>query len=230
MTANNIVIRAEALTKIFKVDAEEITAVDRVDLEIRAGEFVSIMGPSGSGKTTLLDLLGCLERSTNGQLEIQNQRVSGLSEYELAKIRRGRIGFVFQDFSLIPTLTAQENIMLAVHLIGRKPDAQKAKEHLEQVGLGHRCGHLPKQMSGGEKQRVAIARALSVQPAFLIADEPTGQLDSHNSQGVIDLFKRLNRQGLTIILATHDQLIGSQAKRMIQLLDGRVIRDEESAC
>lgn len=220
---NNTIVKAEKLTKTYKLYAEEIKAVDRIDLEITAGEFVSIMGPSGSGKTTLLDLIGCLDSITSGTLEILGRDVSRTPENKLVKTRRGNIGFIFQDFSLIPSLTALENLELALFFAGQKPDRRKCIEMLEKVHLGHRCKHLPKQMSGGEQQRVAVARALVTRPQFLLADEPTGHLDTKTSQTVFELLKEINeQQGLTIILATHDPAIGTETQRTILLQDGKI--------
>lgn len=220
------IVKAEKLTKTYKLFAEEIVAVNEVDLEIGPGEFVSIMGPSGSGKTTLLDMIGCLDRITSGRLRILEQDISGLRENELVKIRRGKIGFVFQDFSLVPTLTALENVQLALYFTGAQPEREKPVKLLQKVGLGHRINHLPKQMSGGEKQRVAIARALVTEPEFLLADEPTGHLDTTNTQEILDVFKQLNHEeGLTIIVATHDPRLGLQSKRTLNLQDGRIVSE-----
>lgn len=220
---SELVVKAQGLTKVYKLFAEEIAAVNNIDLEIRAGEFVSIIGPSGSGKTTLLDLIGCLDGITAGRLEILGTDVSHLNESRLVKVRRGQIGFIFQDFSLIPTLTALENVQLASYFAGNGQAKDTLREALEKVGLGHRINHLPKQLSGGEKQRVAIARALVTRPKFLLADEPTGHLDTENSQQIVEVFKRLNEEeGLTIIIATHDARIGAQTGRVIYLQDGRI--------
>ena len=221
---NELIVKTEKLTKIYKLFAEEIFAVNGVDLEISSGEFVSIMGPSGSGKTTLLDMIGCLDSVTSGRLEILGTDVSKMRESKLVNIRRGKIGFIFQDFSLIPTLTALENLQLTLYFAGLRREKQKLIGLLEKVGLGNRVNHLPRQLSGGEKQRVAIARALAAQPKFLLADEPTGHLDTENSQEILNVFKQLNQQdGLTIIVATHDTKLGSQTKRTIYLQDGKIV-------
>jgi len=221
---SKLIVKAEKLTKVYKLFAEEIAAVNNVDLEISSGEFVSIMGPSGSGKTTLLDMIGCLDGITSGRLEILGKDVSTMKENRLVNIRRGRIGFIFQDFSLIPTLTALENVQLASYFAGNSQETQKSIKLLEKVGLGRRVDHLPKQLSGGEKQRVAIARALATEPKFLLADEPTGHLDTENSQEILNIFKQLNdEEGLTVIVATHDQKLGLQTKRVISLQDGKVV-------
>ncbi len=221
---NDFVIKTNKLSKTYKLCAEEIHAVNEVDLDISAGDFVAIMGPSGSGKTTLLDMLGCLDRTSNGSLEVLGNDISKASENKLADIRRGKIGLVFQDFSLIPSLTALENVELAQYFAGQKRDRKKAHDILDAVSLGKRINHLPKQLSGGEKQRVAIARALITQPQILIADEPTGHLDTVNAKEIFDLFSELNeKSGLTIILATHNQKLGSLAKRQIFIQDGKLV-------
>jgi len=218
------IIKAEKLTKLYKLLAEIVHAVDGIDFEIQSGEFLAIMGPSGSGKTTLLDMIGCLDSISIGRLEILGKDVSQLSERKLVNIRRGRIGFVFQDFSLIPTLTAMENVRYGGWLAGRNTSPDKAMSYLDKVGLSGRAAHLPRQLSGGEKQRVAIARALAVEPEILIADEPTGHLDSANSQAIVDLLKELNeKDGLTVILATHDIDLGNQCSRIISLCDGKIV-------
>jgi putative ABC transport system ATP-binding protein len=221
---SELIVKAEKLTKVYKLFAEEIAAVNNVDLEISSGEFVSIMGPSGSGKTTLLDMIGCLDGITSGRLEILGKDVSTMAESRLVNIRRGKIGFIFQDFSLIPSLTAIENIQLTLYFAGIQKETKESVKLLEKVGLGHRVNHLPKQLSGGEKQRVAIARALITEPKFLLADEPTGHLDTENSQEILNIFKQLNeKEGLTVIVATHDQKLGLQTKRVISLQDGKVV-------
>lgn len=221
---SKLIVKAEKLTKVYKLFAEEITAVNNVDLKINSGEFVSIMGPSGSGKTTLLDMIGCLDSITSGRLDILGNDVSTMAESSLVNIRRGKIGFIFQDFSLIPSLTAFENIQLPLYFAGIQNTEQEIITLLKKVGLEHRINHLPKQMSGGEKQRVAIARALAIEPKFLVADEPTGHLDTENSRDILSYFKKLNQdEGLTIIVATHDDKLGSQTSRTIYLEDGKII-------
>jgi putative ABC transport system ATP-binding protein len=219
---NGAIVRAEGLTKVFTLPAEEIVAVDHVDLEIPRGDFVTIMGPSGSGKTTLLDLLGCMEAATSGKLTVLGQDVSTASEDELVSLRRARIGFVFQEFLLLPELTALENVRLPATFARRAITRDEAMELLQRVGLAARAGHLPKELSGGERQRVAIARSLAMSSDLLLADEPTGNLDSKNSRDVFDLFRELNDAGLTIIATTHDEKLGATADRSIHLVDGRL--------
>ncbi|MCK9614178.1 MAG: ABC transporter ATP-binding protein [Candidatus Omnitrophica bacterium] len=226
----NCMIKTNKLTKVYKLLAEEIYAVHDVDLEVAEGDFVAIMGPSGSGKTTLLDSLGCLTTITSGSLNILGKDVSKAKENTLVSMRRQSLGFVFQDFLLIPTLTAIENVQLPL-LFARLPrEARQAKELLESVGLGKRMNHLPKELSGGEKQRVAIARALITSPKILFADEPTGNLDTKNSNDIFSLLADLNKkENLTIILTTHNPKLGSQAARVIYLKDGRIVSREDSS-
>ncbi len=221
---NSAAIVARNLRKTFALPAEDVHAVDGVDLEIARGEFVTIMGPSGSGKTTLLDLLGGLETVSDGQLTVLGRDISSARESELVKLRRGRIGFVFQDFLLLPELTAIENVALPAIFARRPLDMAAAMAHLVRVGLENRATHLPKELSGGERQRVAIARALAMSTELLLADEPTGNLDSKNSRDVFALLRELNeREGLTIVATTHDEKLGATADRSIQLCDGRVV-------
>ncbi|MBN2482827.1 MAG: ABC transporter ATP-binding protein [Candidatus Omnitrophica bacterium] len=224
------VIKANNLTKIYKLFAEEIYAVNNIDLEIRCGEFVSLMGPSGSGKTTLLDLMGCLDSVSCGRLEVLGNEVSCARENDLVKYRRGIISFIFQEFLLIPSLTALENVELSLHFSRMTKERKHSLEIMERVGLGHRINHLPKQLSGGERQRVAIARALAVSPQLLLADEPTGNLDTKSAQEIFSIFKKLNEEdGLTIIVATHNPKLGLQASRTIFLQDGKIISKEKSS-
>ncbi len=227
MTENSVLIKAEKLVKKYRLPAEDVFAVNQVDISIREGEFVSLMGPSGSGKTTLLDLIGCLDTLSNGKLIIMGRDVSHATEGELVAMRRGRFGFVFQEFLLVPELTALENVELPLVFARMPIDRDKVRHSLEMVGLGHRMNHLPKEMSGGERQRVAIARALVTEPKILLADEPTGQLDSKNSEEVYSILSRLNRErGLTIIVATHNEKLGNRATRIVNLQDGKIISDK----
>jgi len=217
-------IVAGNLRKTFALPAEDVHAVDCVDLTIERGEFVALMGPSGSGKTTLLDLLGGLETITDGELTILGRDISSAKESELVTLRRGRIGFVFQDFLLLPELTAIENVALPATFARRPVDRTTAMAHLVRVGLEHRASHLPKELSGGERQRVAIARALAMSTDLLLADEPTGNLDSKNSRDVFALLRELNeRDGLTIVATTHDEKLGATADRSIHLCDGHIV-------
>jgi len=218
-----IIIKASAIVKEYKLPAETIRAVDNVDFIVKRGDFVSIMGPSGSGKTTFLDIIGCLDSISSGVLEIFGRDVSNFSEKQLVGIRRARFGFVFQEFLLVPTLTAIENLELAVFLSRQTIVKKDLVRILERVGLGKRINHFPRELSGGECQRVAVARALAAKPEILIADEPTGNLDSKNSQEIFSLFLSLNTdENLTTVVATHDRNLGSQAKKSLLLKDGKI--------
>ena len=218
------IIKARGLTKRYCMIGEEIRAVQGVDLDITQGDFIAIMGPSGSGKTSFLDMIGCLDRLSEGKLEVLGQDVSSVKEKDLVRIRRQNIGFVFQEFLLVPTLTVLENVALPQYFCGLKGDNKKVVEVLTKVGLKHRLHHLPKQLSGGERQRVSIARALGIHPQILLADEPTGNLDTKNSQEIVDLFNQLNKNdGLTIVMATHDETVGAQADKIIYFQDGQIV-------
>jgi putative ABC transport system ATP-binding protein len=225
---SDVILRADGLTKVYRRGASEVRAVDGIGLRVAPGEFMAIMGRSGSGKTTLLDLLGCLLRPTSGELEIDGRSVIGASDGELAAIRRERIGFVFQEFNLIPTLTAIENVLLPLRYGPNRPDGKRrADELLELVGLAERRTHRPTELSGGEQQRVAIARSLVNDPAVILADEPTGELDSATSARLMATLRELNRErGVTIIIVTHDAGIAGSTDRVVRLSDGRVIADE----
>jgi putative ABC transport system ATP-binding protein len=222
------ILQARDLTKVYRRGASEVRAVDGITLGVEPGEFMAIMGRSGSGKTTLLDLLGCLLRPTDGELEIDGRSVIGASDGELATIRRERIGFVFQEFNLIPSLTAIENVLLPLRYGPRRRDAKRrATELLELVGLASRASHRPTELSGGEQQRVAIARALVNEPAVVLADEPTGELDSATSDTLMATLRDLNRErGVTMIIVTHDAGIAGATDRVVRLSDGRVVADE----
>ena len=222
------ILHADELTKVYQRGSSEVRAVDGVTLSVEPGEFMSIMGRSGSGKTTLLDLLGCLLRPTSGQLWIDGRSVIGASDRDLAAIRRERIGFVFQEFNLIPTLTAIENVLLPLRYGPRRPDGRsRARELLGLVGLAERESHRPTELSGGEQQRVAIARALVNEPAVILADEPTGELDSTTSERLMETLRSLNEErGVTIIIVTHDAGVAGRTDRVVRLNDGRVVADE----
>jgi len=222
-TAQETIVRARRLRKIYRTPAEDIAAVDGVDLEIKSGDFITLLGPSGSGKTTLLDLIGCLDAISEGTLEVFGRDVSTAHESELVALRRGRIGFVFQEFLLLPELSAVENVQVP-SMFARTPlGRDDAVELLARVGLERRADHLPGELSGGERQRVAIARALSTTTGLLLADEPTGNLDSRNSEAVFSVFRELSEaDGLTVVIATHDERLGGMAGRTIRMLDGRI--------
>jgi putative ABC transport system ATP-binding protein len=214
------VIQTDKLCKHYRRGSETVHALDNATLSIAAGDFVAIVGPSGSGKTTLMNLLGCLDTPTSGSYRLRGQETAGLKESGLVRLRQEHIGFVFQQFFLLPTLTVEENIELP--LMFRDNRGKRTKELLEVVGLSHRRTHLPKELSGGEMQRVAVARALINSPSILLADEPTGNLDSKNSLKVIELFRELNSRGLTTIIVTHNHEIAAMAGHRIAIADGRI--------
>jgi putative ABC transport system ATP-binding protein len=215
----------------YVVGAETVHALDHVDLTIAAGEYVSIMGPSGSGKSTLLNVLGLLDRPTAGSYRLQGKDVSHLDDNALAANRQQHIGFIFQFFHLIPRLTALENVELPLVLQGAAPRErrERAAEILESVGLKTRLDHRPDQLSGGERQRVAIGRAIVMKPSFLLADEPTGNLDSRSGAEIMQILEQLNSRGIAVLIVTHDPAIGSRAKRHLTLRDGKVVGDVREA-
>ena len=222
------VIRVEAVKKTYVTGKTEVHALRGVDVRIEPGEMVAIMGASGSGKSTLMNILGCLDQPSSGSYWLDGVRVDGMSRNQLADIRNAKIGFVFQGFNLLARTTALDNVELPLlyDRSHRKLDTKKmAREALERVGLGERLDHEPSELSGGQQQRVAIARALVTQPALVLADEPTGNLDTHTSVEVLSVFQELNAQGITIILVTHEHDIAQYCKRVVELRDGHVVRD-----
>ncbi len=224
-----IVIRTYDLWKTYVMGAEQIHAVSGVSIEIKRGEYVAIMGPSGSGKSTLMNLIGCLDTPTSGQYYINGHLVSELSDDELARIRNKEIGFVFQTFNLLPRATALHNVELPLIYSGAPAEEriERAKRALTQVDLAERMNHKPNELSGGQRQRVAIARALVNDPSILLADEPTGNLDSATGNEIMALFERLHQQGNTIVLVTHEHDIALHAHRIIHVRDGKVEKDEQ---
>lgn len=224
-------LRTRGLTKVYHL-GEELMALRGVDIDIEEGELVSIIGQSGSGKSTLLNILGCLDRPTDGDYWLAGHHINSLSSDELAAIRNQILGFVFQSFHLLPRLTALENVMLPLgydHL-RKHGDARKAAtEALQRTGLGDRINHKPTQLSGGQQQRVAVARALVNKPSLLMADEPTGNLDSNTAKEILGLFKDLNRQGTTVMIITHDPQIAANTRRKIEIKDGSIIGDTQIA-
>jgi putative ABC transport system ATP-binding protein len=223
-------IRLQGLTRTFTVGDQVVRALDGVDLGIERGEYLSLMGPSGSGKSTLLNVLGLLDRPTAGEYWLDGVATSGMGDDRLADTRQREIGFVFQFFHLIPRLTAAENVELPMMLAGLAPAERqaRAREALLGVGLGARIDHRPSQLSGGERQRVAIARSVVMRPKILLADEPTGNLDSASGSEVIRIVEALLEQGLTLVVVTHDPAVGGRARRRLGMRDGRVVRDERA--
>ena len=219
-------LKLNNLQKVYRTSEVETTALDSIGINIDDGEFVAIMGPSGSGKSTLMNLLGCLDLPTSGTYRLENLDIQDLKPNQLAEVRNRRIGFVFQSFNLLPRASALENTELPL-LYGRVANSRKiALQALERVGLAHRAQHKPTELSGGERQRVAIARALVNSPAIILADEPTGNLDSTTGQEIMGLFHELNREAVTLILVTHEQEVAKQAKRIIQMRDGKIMTDQ----
>jgi putative ABC transport system ATP-binding protein len=219
--ASSPIISATNLSKVYVRGREEIKALDNATFEIAAGEFVAIVGPSGAGKSTLLNLVGCMDAPSSGTLKLMGRSVEQLAEAERTRLRRDQLGFVFQHFGLIPTLTVAENIGLPA-LFARRSAGGKTAELLAKVGLEHRRDHRSHELSGGEMQRAAIARALINGPALLLADEPTGNLDSATGETIIELFERLNRDGLTVLVVTHNSRLANSAHRQIELVDGHL--------
>lgn len=213
----------------YRMGPTVVRALDGVDVRVDSGEFVAITGPSGSGKTTLMNIIGCLDQPDSGEYHLNGDAVEDLSPDRLARVRNRSIGFVFQNFNLLPRLTALENVEVPL-VYGEMPRTERherARLMLERVGLGDRADHRPNELSGGQRQRVAIARALATNPAILLADEPTGALDSTTGEEVMELFQDLNREGATIVLVTHEQAIAAHANRAIHILDGRVVNGED---
>ncbi len=224
-------IEVKQLSKIYGKGEIAVKALDHISFQVKAGEFVAIMGPSGSGKSTLMNILGCLDRPTEGIYILDQTDVSKMSEQELAKIRNLKVGFIFQTYNLLARLTALRNVeqpMIYKGLARKKRD-QLAKQALAAVGLDDRIQHKPAELSGGQRQRVAIARALVNQPQIILADEPTGNLDSKSGEEILKILAGLNQQGITIVMVTHDQKVASQAHRIVYFQDGRIVREELTA-
>lgn len=220
-------IRTEHLSKIYRMGTIEVPALRDVNLEIKKGEFIAIVGSSGSGKSTLLNMLGCLDKPTSGAVFVDGINTASLNDNELAEIRGEKLGFIFQQFNLILSLSAQENVALPLFFasVGREERMKRAAELLATVGLVERLHHKPSEMSGGQQQRVAIARALSNDPKIIIGDEPTGNLDSASGDAIMAIFESLNREGKTVILVTHDVEIAAHAQRIIRMKDGRFLEE-----
>jgi len=231
MNTNGSLIKLEAITKVFYTDEVETHALSGIHLEIRKGEYVSIAGPSGCGKSTLLAILGLLDTPTDGRYALNGEDVSRLDHAARSRIRNREVGFIFQSFNLIGDLTVYENVELPLTYrnLPAAERKQRANEALEKVGMSHRVNHYPSQLSGGQQQRVAVARALGGKPAILLADEPTGNLDSKNGEAVMELLRGLHREGATICMVTHDQRFARHAERTVHLFDGRIVDDDTAA-
>jgi putative ABC transport system ATP-binding protein len=230
LSDNPPVVAASRVTKVYRLDGVEVRALDGIDLEVAPGDSLAIMGPSGSGKSTLLGLLGGLDRPTAGNLAFGGRDVGAMSDDELAKVRNRVVGFVFQSFQLLPRTTAVANVGLPLVYrgLGRAERRRRAVEALQAVGLGQRMAHRPSQLSGGEQQRVAIARALVTEPAMLLADEPTGNLDSRSGEEVLDLLARLHvERGVAVVVVTHDPGVAKRFERLVVVRDGRLVPEEE---
>jgi putative ABC transport system ATP-binding protein len=225
--SNKTIIQTVDLTKVYGMGDATVAALDGVSLEITAGEFMAIMGPSGSGKSTLMHILGCLSRPTSGQYILDGQDISDMSKKELAIVRNRKLGFIFQAYNLLPRTTALRNVMMPLlydreRKLTDEEGEQKALRMLEMVGLGDRVQHQPQELSGGQQQRVAIARALINDPVLIIADEPTGNLDSHSGREILNLLRVLHQQGVTIVMVTHDPITAEYTQRVIHLADGKI--------
>jgi putative ABC transport system ATP-binding protein len=226
---NDTVIKLRDVGKIYQMEEVKVQALKKVDLEINKNEFLAIMGPSGSGKSTLLHMIGCLDRPSYGKIFLNGVDISKLNDSQLARLRGKEIGFVFQIFNLYPTLTALENVELPMMIVekNKKERKERALELLKMVGMGDRANHLPSQLSGGERQRIAIARALSNDPQIILADEPTGNLDSKSGTEIMKIFVKLNESGKTVVVITHDETIASHAKEIVKIRDGEIIRSDK---
>ena len=224
------VIELKDIMKTYHMGDSVVHALYHVNLKIEPGEFTSIMGPSGSGKSTMMNILGCLDRPTSGEYFLDGKEIAGYDDDELAHTRNAKIGFVFQNFNLLAKLTAQENVALPLVYAGvdEEERMERAKKALEAVGLGERLEHKPMEMSGGQRQRVAIARALINNPAIIMADEPTGNLDTKSSYEIMDIFKKMNESGKTVVMVTHEPDIAEQTKRILVMRDGQMVSDERS--
>lgn len=214
------ILSVKNLTRRYRQGDTELTAVNRASMDIAKGDFAAIVGASGSGKTTLLNMLGCIDRPTAGEILLNGESIAGMDDSRLAEIRRRRIGYVYQDFKLLPVLTAEENIIMPLLLDGKKPDKERLHVLVDELGIRHRMKHLPSELSGGQKQRVAIARALLMQPDIILADEPTGNLDKASADEIMELLTRLNQSGMTILLVTHNEAYAARCSRVFRMTDG----------
>jgi putative ABC transport system ATP-binding protein len=225
--ASESLIRLEELDKVYRSDSVETTALNHINIDVKCGEFVAVMGPSGCGKSTLLNIVGMLDNPSSGSYWFLGENVAGYGESKLSNIRKRNIGFIFQSFNLIDELTVRENIELALlyHKVSASERKERAYQVMERMEIAHRADHMPAQLSGGQQQRVAVARAVIAEPNLILADEPTGNLDSHNGQEVMDLLTQLNQQGTTILMVTHSPAHAEYARRDISLFDGEVINE-----
>jgi putative ABC transport system ATP-binding protein len=224
-------LHMRALSRVYRTDTVETTALDAIDLDIREGEFVAIMGPSGCGKSTLLNLVGMLDSPSGGSYVFNGQEVAGLSEARLAEVRKANIGFIFQSFNLVDELTVRENVELALlyHDVPAAERKRRTDEVMDRVGIAHRARHRPSQLSGGQQQRVAVARALVAAPKLILADEPTGNLDTNHGEEVMRMLQSLNAQGSTIVMVTHSPSHADYAGRIVNMLDGRILQERRRA-
>ena len=234
MNQNGSIIRMENIRKVYDTGKVKVEALKGIDLEVRAGEMLAIVGPSGSGKSTLMNLIGCLDTPTDGVYELGGENVGGVSRDQLAEIRNRRVGFVFQNFNLLPHISAQENVELPMLFGGVPPKERRtrAAELLTRVGLGDRLDHKPTELSGGQMQRVAIARSLAMDPDIVLADEPTGNLDTSSGTDIMSIFTDLWKSGRTLVIITHDPALAKRASRIVEIRDGRITsdhRNEEAA-
>ncbi|MDX1583440.1 MAG: ABC transporter ATP-binding protein [Thermoanaerobaculia bacterium] len=225
------IIEMEGIRKVYKTGKVEVEALKGIDLAIDSGEFVAIVGPSGSGKSTLMNLIGCLDTPTSGDYRLSGETVAGLSRDQLADIRNRRVGFIFQNFNLLPHITALENVEMPMLFggISARERRRRANDLLERVGLGDRVEHKPTELSGGQMQRVAIARALAMEPAIVLADEPTGNLDTSSGSDIMDVFSDLSAQGRTLVIITHDAALANRAERIVEIQDGLILDDRAAA-
>lgn len=224
---SNSVVDVQKLGRSYKMgESATVNALKKIDFQVQEGEMVAIMGPSGSGKSTLLHILGCLDRPSTGSYFLNGQKVTEMSDNALSQVRSTQIGFVFQSFNLLPELTVEQNVSLPFSYHTKKPAQEVISKAIERVGLAHRKRHLPTELSGGEMQRTSIARAIAIDPLIILADEPTGNLDRETSSSILTLFRELNAQGATVILITHDAFVAKHCKRLIEMRDGEIIRDE----
>ncbi|HWU73936.1 MAG TPA: ABC transporter ATP-binding protein [Sphingomonas sp.] len=224
-------LQMRALSRTYRTDTVETTALDAIDLDIMPGEFVAIMGPSGCGKSTLLNLMGMLDSPTSGSYVFDGKEVAGLSEAKLADVRKESIGFIFQSFNLVDELSVRENVELALlyHAVPAAERRRRTEEVMDRVGIAHRARHFPSQLSGGQQQRVAVARALVAEPKLILADEPTGNLDTNHGEEVMKMLQTLNAQGSTIVMVTHSPSHADYASRVVNMLDGRILQERRRA-